>query len=146
MKAKFGRRLLVLSALASGCRPLGAPFRPKTTNVKGRILLAETPVPFGFVTLVPAGATVGDLTIAPIGADGTFLARETPVGRVQARFSFPEQKLATLLATHRQWAPIVLPRLRNLTGIASAVEWQIHADRENDITFDLALSPLAKGV
>ncbi|MDX2037394.1 MAG: hypothetical protein SFX72_12145 [Isosphaeraceae bacterium] len=65
-----------------GCSEELGPERFETTDLSGRVYSLNGPITSGWVEFFPTDGTMGNLTTARIGADGRYVARRVPVGRV----------------------------------------------------------------
>jgi hypothetical protein len=122
--------LLGLSMIAAGCEDVFGPERPPTTSVRGRVLLAGRPLSRGWLEMLPAGGTLGNLRSAPIGPDGRFAASRVPVGRVAIRLVGSPPG--------RTGDPVVDAFLAELRR-SHALAWSFPAHSTSPIVIDLAI-------
>ena len=78
---RIGLLLGALILLASGCSEELGPETMPTTRVSGHVRRGATPVRGGWIEFTPSDGTVGKLSVAPIGEDGSFDAPRVAVGR-----------------------------------------------------------------
>jgi hypothetical protein len=114
-----------------GCEftPPGKPWTYPTTAVVGRITISGQPIERGWVTLLPAGNTVGDHIVVRLVPDGTFRTSEAPIGLLQVRLEFP----ADFVRKH--------PRMNRffdaIGGINSPLRFTSKPATDNRFDFDL---------
>lgn len=78
--------LLAAGVVAPGCAEERAGPAPRTTTVIGRVSVGGQPPPRGWIEFQPIDGTRGLLRSAPVKPDGSFHAREVPVGLTAMRF------------------------------------------------------------
>lgn len=96
MSGFFGKPRLRLTAwlalaasLLAGCAEELGPVDRPTARVTGRVRIGSTPVGGGWVELIPAEGTTGDLRSAPLRPDGSFEADRVAAGTVTIRLVNP---------------------------------------------------------
>lgn len=114
------------------------PFVYETTTVTGRIACGGEPIHGGWITLAPAEQTIGDHTIKPINADGTFTVADAPVGSLQVRIALRQAVQAGILQQYPQLAA----RLQEIRGPASRIRIASKRNEPTRFDFDLAWSAI----
>jgi magnesium transporter len=80
------RPLIVLASFTLlGCSEELGPERFPSVMVRGSVRVGDRPLGGGFISLVPAEGSRGNVRVAPIRPDGTFEADGVAVGRVIVR-------------------------------------------------------------
>lgn len=101
--------------LTAGCSEELGPVPLKTTRVSGVVSVGGKRLRGGWVEFIPTQGTVGNLCSAPLGPDGTFVARRVAVGRNAIGFVGTPLDPAASAAFH----PFATPITRAIPGGAS---------------------------
>ena len=104
MSARTRLLALLSTFAAAGCSEELGPERFATATVRGKVTIADRPLPGGFVSFDPWGGTRGVMRVAPVRADGTFEADGVAVGRVIVRLEqIPVASIPTVSGPVAAW-------------------------------------------
>lgn len=130
--------------LAGGCQGITLPDPPFSfdrVTVEGKITVDGRPLSPGWVTFLPIEGTVGRPAIGRVRADGSYVARGVPVGRLQVRVQAPRGLSAAIVRTRREAAG----RIGLVGGNASPLVLETSKDTPGRFDFDVLRSPLEPG-
>lgn len=123
-----------LAGFGCGFRAPGPAWRYPTTTVTGRLTLSSQPIPDGWVTLEPFGATIGDQVIGRLDGEGRFRIEGAPIGPLQVRLRFPVDLAAAIAGTD----PRRQKQLQILASPGSPLHITTELGKTRSFDFDLA--------
>lgn len=125
---------LLLTCLIVGCAPEKSKF--VTATVQGIVKIDGTPVKEGTIQFMPTTGVSGQPTTVKI-ADGKFIAKDVPVGKVRALFSIsrPTGKMITEYSSS-------YPEIENLVPEQYRSGVEVDVTGNDNIPFDLVNTPV----
>ena len=121
---------LVVGSLVGCSEELGPEVFP-TTRIEGTVKVGNAPVQAGFVEFYPRSGTIGNLRVAQIKPDGSFVADRVPIGKVSVSVANLDIKIIPT-----EFGSI---RSEQFWGISSPIERTLPAITSSRLDLDLSL-------